>query len=171
MLCQPPLLILAGMKQPALTRDSQFTVGEEKLLDFILAGLFFILFLYGLIDSITKDFQNIDASSMVFVIALSLAFMFFAKGRSKTIYIRVNRKGIYHMERLVTSWPNFIRANLSQDQKALSISDNFVLIVEHKKENAIFKRKIPLGNTQNKSEEDVLNAIRFFVDSYHKKEI
>lgn len=149
-----------------LTKDSQFIVGEEKILNFILAGLFLLLFLYGLVDAISKNFKNLDYSSMVFVIGLSLSFLFFTKGRSKRIFIRVNKKGIFQDEKLVTGWADFIKASITQDQKVFSVKDNFVLLVEFKKEKTGFRRKIPLGNTQNKSEEEVLDAVKYFSNAH-----
>ena len=152
------------MSKKPLTPDSQFTVGEEKVLVFLLAGLFLALFLYGLIEAISKGFKNLDYSSMIFVIALSLSFLFFNKGRSKRVFIRINKKGIYQDEKLVTTWPDFIKAYVTQDQKVFSVQDNFVLMVEYKRGNTGYKRKIPLGNTQNKSEEDIVAAIKFFLN-------
>lgn len=150
------------MPKKPLTKDSEFTVGEEKILVYILSGLFLALFLYGLVDSLSKGFKNLDYSSMVYVIALSLSFMFFSKGRSKRVFIRINKNGIYQDEKLVTSWPGFIKAYVTQDKKVFTVQDNFVLMVEYERENKGLKRKIPLGNTQNKSEEDIIAAIKFF---------
>ena len=53
-----------------LTNDSQFVVGEEKWLNYILAFLFLALFLYGLIDAVSRQFTNIDYQSYVFALAL-----------------------------------------------------------------------------------------------------
>lgn len=45
------------------------------------------------------------------------------------------------------------------------LQDNFVLVVEYLKDKMSDKgvrRQIPLTNTQNKSEEEVLEAVKFF---------
>lgn len=158
------------MSKKPLTKETQFIVGEEKILNFILAGLFLLLFIYGLADAIRKNFSNLDYSSMVFVIGLSLSFLFFNKGRSKRVFIRVNNKGIYQDEKLVTGWADIIKASITQDQKVFSVKDNFILLVEYKKDKTGFRRKIPLGNTQNKSEEEVLAAIKFFLKVYQDEQ-
>jgi hypothetical protein len=158
------------MAKIPLTKDSEFVVGEEKVLNFILAALFFGLFLYGAIDAIVRRFTNLDYLSFVFMIALAPAIIFFAKGRNKKVYIRVNKTGIYQDEQLVTGWPNFLNAYITEKEKTLSIQDNFYLVVEHLKAGSEkgFRRKMKLTNTQNKSEEDVVEAIKFFWKEFKK---
>jgi hypothetical protein len=151
-----------------LNRDSEFIVGEDKVLDYILASLFFALFLYGLIDVVRRRFVNIDYQSFIFALALAPAFIFFVKGKNKKVYIRINKTGIYQDEKLVTGWSNLLNAFISQKEKVLSIQDNFILVVEYRKDGFKqgFRRSIPLTNTQNKSEEDVLAAVKFFWKQY-----
>lgn len=156
------------MAKKIFTKEDQFVVGEEKVLNYILAALCLALFLYGVIDAVNRNFRNIDYQSFVFAFALIPAHLFFRKARSKRIYIRINKTGIYQDEKLVTSWANFINAYIDQKVKKnfFSIQDNFILVVEYKKDGKGFRHKIPLTNTQNKSEEDVLAAVNFFWKAY-----
>lgn len=156
------------MAKTSLHKDAQFIVGEEKALNYVMAFLFFALFMYGLIDAIVRNFKNVDYQSFIFAFALIPAAMFFRKARSKRVFIRVNKKGIYQDERLLTDWPRFIRAYLAQEEKVVSIKDNFILVVEYKKADTktAYRRNIPLTNTQNQSEEDVLAAVNFFARLY-----
>jgi hypothetical protein len=50
------------------------------------------------------------------------------------------------------------------------LRDNFVLVVEYKKNGTKqgFRKKLPLTNTQDKSEEEVLEAVKFFWGEYKK---
>ncbi len=156
------------MGKIGLTKDSEFLVGENKVLDYILASLFFGLFLYGLIDAIINHFTKLNYINFLFSIALLPALLFFKKGRSKRIYIRINKTGIYQDEQLVTDWSHLLNAYISQKEKVFSIQDNFILVVEYLKgtDDKGFRRKIPLTNTQNKSEEEVLEAVQFFWKEY-----
>jgi hypothetical protein len=160
------------MGKAPLTRDSQFIVGEEKILIYIIGILFLALFGYGVFDAANRKFVNIDFQSYVFALAIIPAVYCFRRARSGKIYIRVNIKGIYEQERLVTDWPNLIRVALTQREKKriIEIQDNFQLVVEYRKAGSqqMIRRKINLTNTQNKSEEDVLAAIRFFWKEYQK---
>lgn len=158
------------MAKNPLTKGSQFVVGEEKWLNYILAFLFLALFLYGLIDAIGRNFTNIDYQSYVFALALAPAIYCFRRAHSKRVYIRVNKTGIYLDEQLVTAWSGLLKVYITQKEKKsfFSIQDNFLLVVEYKKDTVkeAFRRKIPLTNTQNKSEEEVLEAVNFFWKEY-----
>lgn len=152
-----------------LHKDSQFVVGEDKILVYILSFLFFGIFLCGLIYAILRHFTKLDYTSFLFVVALLPALILFRQAKSKRIYIRINKKGIYQDERLVTGWANFLNAYVTQKEKTLSIQDNFILVVEYRKDGVEkgFRRSIPLTNTQNKSEEEVLEAVQFFWRECH----
>lgn len=158
------------MGKTSLTKDSEFLVGEEKILNYILASLCFALFLYGIFDAVRRHFTHIDYQSFVFALALVPAFLFFRKARSRRVYIRVNKTGIYEGEQLLTGWSNLLKAYITQKEKKgiFSIQDNFLLVVEYRKKDSKegIRRKIPLTNTQNKSEEEVLEAVNFFWKEY-----
>ena len=133
--------------------------------------LFLALGLYPLAGLLIHGFRNPDYQGLILLLALIPSWLFFNKARSRRIFIRVNKKGIYQDEKMVTDWKGFIRAFLDQQQKTVSIRDNFVLVVEYKKEGQqnVFKRVIPLTNTQNQSEEDIIGAIRFFLALYRRE--
>jgi hypothetical protein len=156
------------MPRQPLTKDTDFIVGEEKVLVYILAALFFALFGYGLIDLIRHRAANNGYGNFLFIIALLPALLFLQKGRSNNVYIRINKTGIYQGRTLLTRWPNFLKAYITQKETVLSIQDNFILVVEYRKDGVAdgFRRKIPLTNTQNKSEEEVMEAIHFFLNTY-----
>ena len=66
-----------------LNKDSEFMVGEEKVLNYILAALFFALFLYGLFDAARRHFRAIDYQSFIFALALAPAIYCFRRAHSK----------------------------------------------------------------------------------------
>jgi hypothetical protein len=160
------------MNNNNLTKESEFTVGEEKWLNYILAFLFFALFAYGVVDAARRNFKNIDYQSYVFTLAVIPAFYLFKRGKSKRIYIRINKTGIYQDEKLLTKWDGLLKAYLAQKEKNsfFNIQDNFQLVLEYRGPNAKegIRRKIPLTNSQDKSEEDVLRAVNFFWNLYRK---
>ena len=100
-----------------LNRDSEFVVGEEKVLNYILALLCFAIFLYGVIDAARRHFINIDYQSFVFALAMAPAIYFFRRALGSRVYIRVNKKGIYHHEKLVTGWPQLVKAFIARMTK------------------------------------------------------
>ncbi len=158
------------MSKNSLSRNTDFVVGEDKILNYILAFLFFAIFMYGVIDAAKRHFINIDYQSYFLTLALLPAYFFLKKGSSRKVHIRVNKTGLFHNEQLITNWPNLIKAYITQKEKKgfFDLQDHFLLVVEYKKEdiNKGFRRNIPLTNTQNKSEEQVLEAVLFFWKEY-----
>ena len=152
------------MANKALTIDSEFVVGEEKILNYILGFLFLIIFVLGLVPSLKHSLSTERIFDYLLMMALLPAFMFLSKARSKRVYIRVNRKGIFQDEQLVTGWDNFLKAYIKEKPVTLRWRDNFMLVIEFTKDDPAkgFRRFIKLTNTQNKSEEDIIAAIRFF---------
>lgn len=78
--------------------------------------------------------------------------------------MEVNLYGFYYLGKEVTNWQNFISAKFTEEEKAFRVSDNFVLLLEYFKQDEprSFITKIKLGNTQNKSEEEIIEAIEFY---------
>ena len=153
-----------------LTPDGQFLVGEYKLMHYFMALFFLALFSYGVYDAWSRDFKNIDYQSYVFALGIIPVVMILLKLRKGTIYIRINNKGIYKNERLVTPWSGLLNVTLTQEEKKgiYDLGDKFVLLLQYSKpgETKPSLRKIPLTNTQNKSEEEVLAAVKWFWGKY-----
>ena len=61
---------------------------------------------------------------------------------------------------------NFV--NLFQSEKLLTLKDNFVLVVKYYKTGieGSFQRRLPLTFTQNKSEEEVAAAVKFYYAAF-----
>jgi hypothetical protein len=81
----------------------------------------------------------------------------------------INPSGFYYYGKLITNWKNFVSAQFVDNVPALSgsssgISDQFFLIMRYYKEGqpACFERKFRLTNTQDKAEEEILAAIKFY---------
>jgi len=135
------------------------------MLNYFIAALFFVIFIFGLVDGISTNSTALTVGSFAVLI---IAILYFIKARSKRIHIRINKKGLYHDEKLVTDWAHFLNATISQKERVWSIQDNFILVVEYLKDHSKkgFRRSIPLTNTQNQSEEDVLAAVKFFWNQF-----
>ena len=140
-----------------------FLVKESRILDttasLILWIMFFLAIYYG-------NFRGSTPGMNVTIIYLTIipAIFFFIRAVDNRSIIEINEKGFYYYGSLITSWENFISANYSQEEMDGNISDNFVLFIEHyKQDNDVsYVSKIPLTSTQNKSEEEIINAIRQF---------
>jgi hypothetical protein len=78
--------------------------------------------------------------------------------------MKINKSGIYYAGQLVTSWSLYYDAVVQDDSDVGSFKDNFVLNLRYYSANysLLYTRSIPLTNTQDKSEEEIIEAIRFY---------
>lgn len=149
-----------------LEPNGDFIVGEEKILNAILSFIFFGLFAYGVIDALLqKKYEPGLAMPFFYAAALAISFIFFKKFRSKRIFLRINHTGIYKDEVLVTDWDHLLKAHITQKQGRLfNLTDAFILVIEYTREDpgTGYRTIVPLTNTQNRSEEDIMAALKHF---------
>lgn len=156
------------MQESELSEKTEFVVKEFVLLDILIGLFFFFLFFYGLLNSWPDTDEHSKFFYRMLLIALIPALSFTIKGLKNKTAITINKHGIYHYNTFITNWKNLSSAYITQVEITGSIQDNFVLIIEYYREGGdYYIKKIPLTNTQNKSEEDVLATINFFI-SYLK---
>jgi hypothetical protein len=146
-----------------LNADEDFVVKESMGVNLFVSLAFFAMFLYALYDNIEHGQEGIHLK--ILFIALIPAFLFLRKALSKHRDITINKNGIYINNRLLTNWNNFIEAKIIQREIILSIQDNFTLFITYQEGSRVFRDKIPLRNTQNKAEEEIIEAIRFYKGS------
>lgn len=136
-----------------------FVVREMVWLNFLVAFIFLMLLLLLVVRS------NGDIRFLKWEIGLLLpVIMFLSRGIKNQASITISRKGIFHYGKMVTTWENFARAYVTDEMRTGSYQDNFILNVEHYHDNGdLYKRRIKLTNTQNKSEEEIVEVIyRFY---------
>ena len=153
------------MKGVKLDNDENFVVRESAGLNFIFAGFFWAVFI-SLIINFSDNYTVGDKwmSLIVGLIVIAAALFFTIKGLKRKECIRINKDGFFYYRRFITDWENLESAFITQDEKIVSIQDNFVLVLNYNKEGeeGSYMRKIALTNTQNKSEEEILAAIKYF---------
>lgn len=145
-------------------------ISENKQADFIVRNSVVILVIIAtvflcMLACVFQYNTSLGTTGYIIVAALAPVIGYFIIKKSKAALIRINRNGIYSHESLVTDWKHFKSA--TTDQLPLNIGDprdKVVLIVEHYNltRDKLYTKKIPLHNTYNKSEEQILAAIDFF---------
>lgn len=142
-----------------LTEHSSFVVKESVVLNLVIGVVSLVMFLSAFFEPVTDEGFQFKVTYLMLVPAV----LFFIKGLSNRTCMVINRQGLYHYGKLVTNWDNFIDAVVTQDPRPGSIQDRFVLLVRYRMyETRVFQSKIALPNTQNKAEEEIIEAIRFF---------
>lgn len=153
-------------------QGQQFIVKTEKGLMYVLSALCFLVFCGGIFFLTQKKFKP-EVSDLFYVLFLLASIKLFLSARNNNVIIRINKDGIFYYEKKITDWEHFLKAYIKEkeNKKAYSISDQFQLTIEFTKEDPRkgFRKKIPLTNTQNQSEEDVLTAIKYFWHLYANK--
>jgi len=156
------------MKEVRLNTNGDFVVKESVGSNIFIGVVFLLLALAALINFTddTDKYHPPRTSFFVTILAITLppAILFIAKGFMHQTVMTINKNGIYYFGTLKTNWNNFINAYITQDEIPGSIQDNFVLILQFYKEGkeGFFETKIPLRNTQDKSEEEIIAAIKYF---------
>ena len=108
---------------------------------------------------------------MLYLVAVP-AFFFFARAlKAGNVIMKVNKDGIYYYTELVTNWQYFIDAKVTQADKLWTLQDNFILLINYTDgEGKKYRSKIPLTNNQDKSEEEIIAAIRYFRTKYVERQ-
>jgi hypothetical protein len=138
--------------------DADFVVKESKQMRRLIGGFFFVLSLFML-----KDFLWMGLIVGSIGIGALIVSM-----RNETVMV-INRNGFFYYGQLLTNWTNFVSAEFLDElpvqmSGSAGLSDQFFLYLKYYKDDkpGCFALKIPLTNTQDKSEEEVLAAIRFY---------
>ncbi len=151
-----------------MNKEGNFVVRESVGLNFIYAAFFLAVFI-SLIVNFSNSYTSEDKWLSIFVglIVLVAAIFFTMKGLKRKECIRINSEGFFYYNSYITGWENLESVELSQEEKVVTLQDNFVLIFKYSKERNgdLYTRKIALTNTQNKSEEEILAAIKFYIDA------
>lgn len=131
-----------------------------------------ILFLAAFVLTVCIDRFDTDHPSVYQLLYLSIVPAVYMIRRSiinKTI-ITINKTGFYYFGELVTNWKNFIDASVTQDEEnrriPYDVTDRFMLLVRYFKEgeSGYFGRKFLMTAVMDKSEEEIMAAIKFYYE-------
>lgn len=141
--------------------SSNFVVKESKGVNLI-TGIFFLILAFGFVSMSWYGW---------FMVIPALAVI--ARGfRNKTIMV-INKNGVYYYGELLTDWNHFISEEFIDDGPSLSrgtSKDQFYVLIKYYKEGqpGYYGRKIPFTDSQDKSEEEIIAAIKFYYEQNEK---
>ena len=145
-----------------LNANEDFLVKESMAVNYV-AGIF--LLAVFVISFAVGDYGWGPFLSATAILLIPAAFYLARAGRN-AIIIRINKTGFFYAGTLVTNWKNYVDAVISQDEIVGSIQDNFALLIRYYgDEELIYTMKIPLSNTQDKAEEEIIEAIAFYYEA------
>ena len=133
------------------------------------------LCLAAFITIVFIDRFNIDDLSIYQFLYLSIipGIYLLKRAMKNKIIITINKKGFYYFDKLLTDWNNFIDAFVTQDDEnrrvPYDVTDRFILVMRYGKigHMGYFITKILMTAVMDKSEEEIIAAIKFY---YQQKE-
>ncbi len=138
--------------------EGDFVVKESKTMRLVIGLLLLAISIYMIKSSVVIGI----------VIAIAAIASFIASTKDRVI-MTISKRGFFYYGSLLTNWKNFVSAEFIDEAPTISssstgFSDKFSLFIKYHKDDqpGCFGRKIPLTNTQDKSEEEILAAIRFY---------
>jgi hypothetical protein len=152
-----------------LEEDGSFVVKEFVALDICVALVFYIIFFVALHNISHERITSITPYLPLLVFLLGCAAAYTFKAFSKRKYIQVNSKGIWINSFFVTDWDNFVSARYKELKFATrnSYVYKYVLFLYYYKSNGVgYVRKVPIISTQNRAEEEVIAAIKYFYQQH-----
>jgi hypothetical protein len=148
---------------PILTADGNFEVKESIVLNMLVViGLFPIL-CYEMYTQINhfitdkRDYAALICSASFLLLMIGTLIKLF----NRKPVILINQQGVYIHGNLVTNWVHFVDVKFQERQRRYTF--RFVLLVYYYKDGGeYYVFETPLTSTQNKAEEEVVDAIRYF---------
>ena len=157
------------MSETKLQTEKDFLVKESLFINNFF-GIFLLAIFVG-----TMIFGDYGWGVFFQAVGLFLlpAGYFFYRGRSKEVRIKINLSGFYYGNKLIMDWDHFVQAELTQDSKLASIKDNFIILLHYRLpgDRSIYEKKIPMSNTQDKADEEIIEAIDFYYKKSRERRI
>ncbi|MDQ3278858.1 MAG: hypothetical protein M3Q06_11065 [Bacteroidota bacterium] len=146
--------------------DASFVVKESKKM-----RLFIGLLTLGIAILMSRSSIWLAIPIAAFSVASLLA------SRKNRVIMIINKEGFFYYGKLLTDWTNFVSARFIDQvpqlsKSSLGISDQFYIAIRYHKDHDsnCYESKIALTNTQDKAEEEILAAIRFYYKKYQDGE-
>ena len=148
------------MEAPPLDIEQDFLVKESKTINTMAGVALLAVFLVSLSFGDYGWYSYLMSISL-FLIPGAIAI---AKAQRPIIIIKINQSGFFYRGRLITAWDLFYDASVQDKMITGSYKDNFVLAFRYYAPDysLIYTLSIPLTNTQDRSEEEIIEAINFF---------
>jgi energy-coupling factor transporter transmembrane protein EcfT len=144
--------------------ESDFVVKESKTMNAIV-GIFFLIF----------SFAGFSVSLVFGSITLFIAIGAFVRSTKDETIIKINKKGFYYYGELVTDWDHFISDEFIDEVPLPSgsnpgVNDQFFVMIKYYKDGlpGYYGRKIRFTDSQDKSEDEIMAAIKFYYTNRQK---
>jgi hypothetical protein len=151
------------MNQTNLDAEGNFLVKESKSTNYIVGALLLAVFFISL------SFGDYGWSNFLFGICIFLVpgTVAIARARRNSVIMKINATGFYYYGKLIAPRNLFKDAEVQDKTPVASYKDNFQLYFRYYSADCslIYTRIIPLTDTQDKADEEIMEAIWFYYDA------
>jgi hypothetical protein len=142
--------------------ETDFVVKESKNMNLVV-GIFFLIF------SLAAFFMSVIMGGLLLLFAIGTLM----RSSKDILIMKISKTGFYYYDELITDWDHFISEEFIDDGPASGRSgavDRFYLMVKYYKDGqpGYYGRKIRLTNDQDKSEEEIIAAVKFYYKNSQK---
>ena len=148
--------------------EQDFVVKESQGVNTII-GIFILCLVVGLLSTIGIRWTILIPIASVAITAIA----YIKNGVTNPTVILINKNGFYYYGQFITNWNNFIDIKFIDDMPRAEIytkgiQDRFGMMIRYYKdgEDGYYGRKISFTDTQDKSEEEIIAAIKFYHSHY-----
>lgn len=150
--------------------EQDFVVKESKGVNIVI-GIFALFLVVGLLPTIGVQWPVIILVASFVILGIA----YIKNGVTNPTVMLINQDGFFYYGQLITDWNNFIDVKFVDDIPQAEIytkgiQDRFGMMIRYYKngEDGYYGRKIPFTDTQDKSEEEIIAAIKFYHAYYMK---
>lgn len=143
--------------------EADYLVKESKTMNIVIGIILLAIFIISLAAG-DYGWSNYMWALFLFLIPAAISMV---KARTSPVFIIINKSGFIYKGKLLFNWDYFIDAILTQDKKPGSLSDNFIILIRYysKDRSLIYTSRIPMSNTQDKADEEIIAAIDFYYNA------
>jgi hypothetical protein len=143
--------------------EEDFIVRQSATMNVVCGVAMLSVFVATLISA-KFSVEGMMMSALLFV---TTGVFFIIRGLKKQELLKINWTGVYQHGALVCRWRDFHKAWLTQKEVTMSIKDNFVIMFQYNSadQTKLYTRTIRMLNTQDKADDEVIAAIRFYYEN------
>jgi hypothetical protein len=126
-----------------------------------------ICFTWGILIALSFDKSTfLYYLTLIFFIGLSV-FIISRKDKDASIYIEIDKDGIWVQNQLLTDWNNYIGSYIKKEYIENDSNEKLVINIKYYKEGerGCFSNQLFFDGNEDKTEYEVIDAIQYFYEN------
>jgi hypothetical protein len=105
--------------------------------------------------------------TLIFFVCLGIVIVI-KKDIDDSVFIEIDKDGVWVNNQLITDWRNYIESFINKEYSENGSTEKLIINVKYLKdgENGYFLNQIFFNGNEDKSEQEVIEAAKYFCDSY-----